>query len=290
MRGRASRTLLTLAAGVTLTALSPATAGPVSAAHAGHAAFNPSGGAPVAVLRQAGYVASGRGFRYVQALIRIPDQPCLPGMPSFYVALDDAGNASRDYTRVGIMCESDIAGARRGADRAGRFGHVPNAWNAFLSLAVPGLPNPVLETFPLSDVSPGDGVFVSLYLDPTHTDVHAVVTLPGGTTFTRSLVVQGPVYTGAAALADWSGSVPDTPAPPAARYRLTQFLQGRFTTLSGQHGTFSGPWTLNACEVTSNGLLPPSGTLVFQPSYLWTDASSFRGRFGDAFGIWGFPF
>ncbi len=44
MRGRAGRTLLTLAAGVTLTALSLATAGPAGAAHAGHAAFNPAFG------------------------------------------------------------------------------------------------------------------------------------------------------------------------------------------------------------------------------------------------------
>ena len=72
--------------------------------------------------------ASGRDFRYAQALIRVPDQPCLPGMPSFYVALDDAADASHDYTRAGVMCESDIGPARQEVPHAGRLDHVPNAY------------------------------------------------------------------------------------------------------------------------------------------------------------------
>jgi hypothetical protein len=77
---------------------------------------------------------------------------------------------------------------------------------------------------------------------------------------------------------------------PASKIRDTQFLQGRFTTANGTQGTFSGPWTLNALEATSNGSSPPSGTLIAQPSYLWTDGNSFQGKFGDAFGVWRFPF
>lgn len=42
------------------------------------------------------------------------------------------------------------------------------------------------------------------------------------------------------------------------------------------------------CSTT--GTLPPSGTLVVQPSYLWNDGTNFHGMFGDAFGVWRFPF
>jgi hypothetical protein len=37
-------------------------------------------------------------------------------------------------------------------------------------------------------------------------------------------------------------------------------------------------------------LLGLAGTLVVQPSYLWNDGTNFHGDFGDAFGVWRFPF
>ena len=72
--------------------------------------------------------------------------------------------------------------------------------------------------------------------------------------------------------------------------RDTQFFQGRFTTANGSQGTFNGPWTLTAVDGTSNGNLPPSGTLISQPSYLWNDGNGFNGMGEDAFGVWRFPF
>jgi hypothetical protein len=72
--------------------------------------------------------------------------------------------------------------------------------------------------------------------------------------------------------------------------RDTQFFQGRFTTANGQQGTFAGPWTLNAYEATSNGTLPPTGSLIAQPSYLWNDQHGLNGLGQDAFGVWRFPF
>jgi hypothetical protein len=87
-----------------------------------------------------------------------------------------------------------------------------------------------------------------------------------------------------------NGATQPQPAVPGAKVRDAQFLQGRFTTASGAQGTFNGPWTLNAYEATSNGSLPPAGSLIGQPSYLWTDGNSFQGRWGDAFGVWRFPF
>ena len=56
--------------------------------------------------------------------------------------------------------------------------------------------------------------------------------------------------------------------------------------MSGQRGTFTGPWTLNPIKATSNGSAPPLGTLTSAPAYLWTDGNSFKQQFGDAFGVW----
>jgi hypothetical protein len=77
---------------------------------------------------------------------------------------------------------------------------------------------------------------------------------------------------------------------PTAKIRDSQFFQGAFTTLGGAKGTFRGPWTLNAFDGTSNGSLPPSGTLIAEPSYPWNDGSSVGGLGNDAFGVWRFPF
>jgi hypothetical protein len=125
--------------------------------------------------------------------------------------------------------------------------------------------------------------------------VHTVVQLPDGTTYNNTYPVTGPVYTRAQALADWTTTVEnggDQPLPPvpASKGRDAQFFQGRFTTVGGKQGTFAGPWTLNPVEVTSNGTLPPVGTLIEQPSYLWNDKNGVNGLGQDAFGIWHFPF
>ena len=134
-------------------------------------------------------------------------------------------------------------------------------------------------------------MFVSVYAEPTGHSVHTVITLPDGSTFNNDFAVSGPVYTRAQAVADWTtATVKPQPVPPLAKVRDTQFLEGRFTTLNGQQGTFAGPWALNAFEGTANGALPPAGALVVQPSYLWNDETNFHGLFGDAFGVWRFPF
>jgi hypothetical protein len=75
----------------------------------------------------------------------------------------------------------------------------------------------------------------------------------------------------------------------ATKVRDTQFFQGRFTTSTGARGTFKGPWTLTAVDATSDGSLPPGGTLIAQPSYLWNDGSGLGGFGDDAFGVWRFP-
>jgi hypothetical protein len=148
-------------------------------------------------------------------------------------------------------------------------------------------------TVAISPSVEGDGVFVSVYLVPTGNSVHVVVTPPTGAVINNTYAVAGPVYTDAQAFADWTTDTTQ-PAPvntaPEPKTRDTQFFQGRFTTSSGAQGTFKGPWTLTAVDATSNGSLPPSGTLIAQPSYLWNDGSGFHSMGDDAFGVWRFPF
>jgi hypothetical protein len=173
-----------------------------------------------------------------------------------------------------------------------------SGWEAFAQVADAGSPPvsghgtaPAAVLFPIAASQEGDGVFVSVYADPAGHSVHTVITLPDGSTFNNDFAVTGPVYTRAQAVADWTtAAVKPQPVAPLAKVRDTQFLEGRFTTANGQQGTFAGPWALNAFEGTSNGDLPPAGTLVVQPSYLWNDETNFHGRFGDAFGVWRFPF
>jgi hypothetical protein len=227
-----------------------------------------------------GYVATGRDFRYAQALISVPDHAgSTAADPTMYVSLD--GSASNnDYARVGIEpCAT-----------AGVGNCSTSHWEAFYDVEQNGT---VLGgTATLTTSTEGDGVFVSAYLEPTGNSVHLIVTPPSGSVINTDIQVAGPTYTDAQAFADWT-TVTTQPAPVAPgsdKIRDTQFEQGRFTTQTGATGTFSGPWTLHAVDATSNGSLPPSGTLISQPSYLWTSSASYHGLFGDSFGVWRYPF
>jgi hypothetical protein len=134
-------------------------------------------------------------------------------------------------------------------------------------------------------------VFLSVYLVPTGNSVHIMVTPPAGAVINNTYAVSGPVYTDAQAFADWTtATTQPAPVPASPKFRDTQFFQGRFTTSNGAQGTFKGPWTLTAVDATSNGSLPPSGSLIAQPGFLWNDGNSFGGLGNDAFGIWRFPF
>jgi hypothetical protein len=319
------------AAGATAAVLAFAVTGTAGAATGGAKVFTPPGGTPIPTstsctgfapapaqgCAMAGYQASGRDFRYAQAVITVPDHQGVVGTcppvadcvsvagpsrvrrgairgaplpaeadPQIYVALDDSSAPSYQFARAGVQpCA--------GGPSCGTSG-----WEAFAEVADAGSPPgsghgaaPTAVLFPIAASQEGDGVFVSLYAEPTGHSVHTVITLPDGSTFNNDFAVTGPVYTKAQAVADWTiATLKPQPVAPLAKVRDTQFLEGRFTTLSGHQGTFAGPWALNAFEGTSNGSLPPAGTLVVQPSYLWNDETNFHGMFGDAFGVWRFPF
>ena len=310
-----------LAAGAIAALLGLSTAGSAAAAGPKAGLFSLSGGAPTPTnanctgtgaqgCAEAGYQASGRDFRYAQAVITVPDHPGVvtatapaEADPQLYVGLADSpdgtgqppgspretpgslretpGTVAGEFARVGLRpC---TGGAPCGSSGWEAFAEVRNG-------STPPTGPPFLAAIAAADE--GDGVFVSVYLDPSGRSVHTVITLPDGSTFNNTFPDRGAVYPRAQAVADWTTATtkPQPVAPSPDKVRDAQFLEGRFTTLNGQQGTFAGPWALNAFEGTANGALPPTGTLIAAPSYLWNDETNFHGRFGDAFGVWRFPF
>jgi hypothetical protein len=282
MRRRINRTLLAAtAASVSFIGLGFMAAGAAGAATSSGAiaptSNAPSGGAPINTCAQpvtpgplacaAGYQASGRDFRYAQALITIPNRAPLASDPDLYVGLDGSTANSWDYARAGIYPNGGV-------------------WSAFIQVEEPTLTAGLDVGYTLPPSMDGDGVLFSVYLNASGNSVHFVITLPNGTVYYKNVAVNGPVYTAAQALGDWTShpATPTTPAAPTANTRVTQFLQGRFTTLNGARGTFEGPWSLNPVEATSNGDAYPRGTLIGAPTYLWNDGTSPQGT--DAFGLW----
>ena len=332
MRRRITKAFFaTAAAGATITTLGLA-ASPAGAASTGHkVGYTPTGTVvatdancsstlvtlPSDACGKAGYQASGRNFRFAQALrtggsqgahvlnLRVAEAlellaPALgrrlsvvhqtgekdvPEIASRYQALRESGLEARATTFIvpgaSITCPTVLAGNTAG-------------WVAFVATADAGT-TPTVTTYPIGSAFMGDGVQVNAYLVPTGNSVQTTITLPNGTVYNNTIPITGPVYTKAQATADWTTAVENgasepQPAVPGAKIRDTQFFQGRFTTQNGAKGTFNGPWTLTAWEATSNGDLPPTGSLIGQPSYLWNDGSGYNGMGDDAFGVWRFPF
>jgi hypothetical protein len=313
------------AAGATITTLGFAAASPAGATVAGKHShpryFTPTGGTPIPTAANcvistpaapsdncamAGYQATGRTFRFAQALITVPnhvgvvdpDSATTEPDPQMYVALDNSSTATYEFARVGIAPCPTGTSVKIVPNQSGTTscGTNPSGWVAFTAVQQP-TGTPTISVNNLSTAVMGDGILVNAYLEPTGNAVHFTTTLPNGTVINNVVTVSGPVYAKATAVADWTTAVinggaddPAMPDVPAAKIRDTQFFQGRFTTTSGARGTFSGPWTTTALEATSNGSLPPAGTLIAQPSYLWNDGNGFQGMGNDAFGIWRFPF
>ncbi len=241
-----------------------------------------------------GYQATGRTFRFAQSLIDVPDHTASKTTDAeYYVALDNSGTATWQYARVGIApCTGTTAILAPGATAT--TCPTGGGWVAFTATADAGSA-PVVTAHSLAGVSGGDGVLVNVYEVPTGNSVETTITLPSGTTYNNTFTISGVTYTKAQAVQDYTMTIENggtEPLPVSAnpKVRDTQFFQGRFTTSSGSQGTFNGPWTVDALEATSNGTLPPSGTLIGQPSFLWNDGSGFQGMGDDAFGVWRYPF
>lgn len=250
----------------------------------------------------AGYVATGRTFRSARAVIKVPaDPPATPDStaPFLYVGLSGsdslavAGIAScswaqknvsascRPGTWVAVGMAGTIAGSASGSGGGGQLS----------GQAVTG-------------IRPGDGVGLSATYNQRQNTTRFRITTPGGVPQAFSVPLRGAVFTHADALVDWSTcSSADTqqdnsasspcaltrkgpPLPPRVSHDtlVTRFLQGGFTTTSGQHGTFAGQWALSPVKATSNAIAPSGGTVLMEPAYLWDDGLG--NGWGDAFGVW----
>ena len=258
----------------------------------GTGAGRPSG--PQAVSsHQAGYVASGKQFRYAQAVIVIPSAGCagLVSQPRLYVALTGTKAAA---VRAGLLC-GPVPGP---AGEHGRALAPARRWQGFIQVSGPALRSPVFAAFPLTGAKPGEGVFASVAAGAAAGTARAVLVLPGGRQYQQDARTGDAVYSQAQALADWGDGTPSTAARPRPPTLLTRFLSGEFVCGLQGRGVFAGPWTakgnlwprhwsLTADVVTTGGRRAASGTVLAGPSRLWTDGTqSVYGSRGDAFGIW----
>ncbi len=298
MRRRITKALLAAAAaGATIASLglavSPAGAATAGQHHAGY--FTPSGGTPVPTnanclspgitpaadtvgspdaCGMAGYEATGRDFRFVQGEGTVPDHYGTLGDQWEYVALDGSTASTSNWARAGfIPCACGTSG-----------------WEGFYATWETG-PGEVIQAFPLPVADEGDGITFNAYEVPSGNAVQFSFTLPGGQVSNFTLKLNGQeTYTRAEWLTDWSIDPGPAPAAPSSKTRVTQFFGARATTWSGSQGTIRGPWTTTGVQATSNGHLPPSGTLIGDPAPLWNDGSSYHGLGSDAFGVWLYPF
>jgi len=292
MRTRITRAFLTAAAaGATI-----ATVGFTAAAPAGAAAARPAQNSMpvISTVSYGGYEASGRDFRYVTSLIRVPDMAENGLYPQAYVQLSNGSVASGDtYTRAGI--ETCIVATFVNPNFT-----CPNGvqWVGFIEAFHNSILGPFFTHFVPLNLVQGDGVWFSIYFDQPGNELHYVLTPPTVESCSTGPQNQcyydheafGPVYDHAAGLADYTNAT-GTPVPLpiwAEPFRLTQFLGGALTTYNGQKGSWVGPWTTSMVEATSNGLPFPQGSVRLSPSTLWSDGIASNGavRNSDAFGLW----
>jgi hypothetical protein len=243
----------------------------------------------------AGYEASGRNFRYVNALISVPDQPEDSQYPQAYVQLSNGSLGSGDnYARAGI--ETCLV-----AENLDPGFTCPDGveWVGFVETFV-NTTSPEFDHFVPLNATQGDGIDFSIYSNQQGNGVYFTITAPSCRTVSLGAQSQcvlqfqagaaGPVFDHAAGLVDYTNSSgTPIPLPPSTQqFRLTQFQQGALTTARGDRGSWTGPWTTTQIEATSNGQPAPQGTVEASPSFLWTDGAVANGaaRQNDAFGVW----
>jgi hypothetical protein len=297
MRRRIARALAaTVAAGATVTTVGLSAAGAASAASAQPAQSRPI----IATTKFAGYEASGRDFRYVESVIRVPDStdvttPSGDLYPQLYDQLSNGSVHTGDtYVQAGIepctLAESLSTSGFTCPDGVDWVGFIESFNNDIVL--------PYFVHFVALNVDPGDGVKFSIYFNQSGNELHYVITPPTPQTCSTgpnnecyfASQAFGPLYNHGGGFVDYSNSdgVP-TPLPIGAEHnRLTQFLGGALTTYSGSQGSWVGPWTTSEVDATSNGLPFPQGTVRISPSFLWSDGLVANNaiRANDAFGVW----
>ena len=303
------RGIVTMLSAAAVTSAVMAIAGFAAPAYAGQRAAPPgkaheAQSLPViATSSYAGYELSTRDFRFIHAVISVPDQPVAPPptsrpagrrsldppagfqYPQAYIQLSNGSLASGDtYARTGVetcLVAEDLD--------PGFVCPTGVQWVAFIETFI-NSDTPEFAHFVPLDANPGDGIGFSIYYAPQATAVAFTLYPPSGSVDQFEAPVPGAIFDHAAALADYTNRS-GTPIPlpvGTQQFRLTQFQQGAVTTDAGNKGSWSGPWVTSQIEATSNGLAFPLGTVEASPSYLWTDGAVANGaaRNSDAFGVW----
>ena len=304
------RGIVTMLSATAVTSAVMAIAGFAAPAYAGQRAAPPgkaheAQSLPViATSSYAGYEFSTRDFRYIHAVISVPNQaaPVLTSpdrragsppagvpagfqYPQAYIQLSNGSLASGDtYARTGV----ENCAVAENLD-PGFICPTGVQWVAFIETFINSRHPGVLSLVPL-DANSGDGIGFSIYYAPQGLAVTFTLYTPSGSVLQFQSPMPGAIFDHAAALADYAdGTGTPIPLPVGTeQFRLTQFQQGAVTTDAGNKGSWTGPWVTSQIEATSNGLTFPQGTVEASPSYLWTDGAVANGaaRNSDAFGVW----
>ncbi len=191
-----------------------AVAGFAAPAHAGTLAAPPgkaheAQSLPViATSSYAGVEASTRDFRFIHAVISVPEQSAVLGSPP---AGRPAGHPS--------------------ADVPGDFVY-PQAYIQLSS------GTPAFSHFVPLDASAGDGIGLSIYYAPQGLGVSFTLYPPSGSVFQFQAAMPGAIFDHAAGVADYTNSSgTPVPLPPSTQqFRLMQFQQGAVDAVGGAEG------------------------------------------------------
>ena len=255
-------------------------------------------GAAIGTTFAAGYQASNRDYRYISSTIQVPDDDfsSLYGglYPEEYIqlsngSLNEAGTPTGDqYVRAGVETCAVAESLTSYVCPSGQ------TWVAFVETFDNSLITPFWAHYVnLANINEGDGVNFSIYYNVPGNELSFTVTPPkvsGPETFYKTQAF-GAIFDHAAALNDFTnseGGVPIALPPIVSQFQVNTFWQGAITTQNGQKGSFTGPWTTSEVEATSNGDLPPLGTVRVHPDALYSDGYKANGavRADDAFDIW----
>jgi hypothetical protein len=236
------RALVALAAGGTALLTAGLTATTAAAQTGGtHAASM----ATVATSSRAGYMDSGRWFRFVGTTVKVP-----------------AAGPYSHYARV-VLKGQNVAEVNLGIKPGGGAGSVAYGVGV-------GPFDPRGHAMAIAPAV-GDTVRIDLFyskttggVTATATDltkgVKTAVTLSEGTTAVFPKVEVGAV-------------LKNPSSPPSGDLRLWQFTNTAVTTNTGVHGTVTGPWATTMLIDTVNGL--PNGQVVMSPSFLFNNNANF---------------
>jgi len=191
---------------------------------------------------RAGYMDSGRWFRFVGTTVKVP----APGDYDHYAQVRLRGQ--------------NVAGVNLAIKPGGQVG-----WA--VGVAPFGRGGGTLDI----GAKAGDTVRIDLYYDKTGGGVIATAT-----DLTTKVKAAQTISEGKSAIFNKVeiGTVLVNPASsPIADARLWQFTDTAVTTTTGVHGTVTGPWTTTMVIDTINS--QPGGQVVMSPSFLFNNDANF---------------